>query len=466
MGEKSSPIKATPCLTASSLTTAAGRAAVSPPCGLVLRSSNCRRQRWSLILDSHQVSRVPISVRRAPSLTGTRRSPCLPKRRTASSGACLWNSGSMGTSCPAASSTRVSELNRRKERAGWRPVAVIAIDFEGSALFGAARNQTDGGFGSDADVVGARKTAAHEDACAGGADVGVIGGAARDGEVEIAIFEDLGALAIPVFEDVGDALAADFGDEEAAVEEDGVGDLPGGFEERGQVPGDGGIGHVRQAEFAEEAALLFLGSVPRSVSGRKPSRVSSRASARRISVSSVPPISEEPPPRTVISTLGKRGSLSRRSLAAEHWRRRPLRWRMESGEPSLVLDQPGEGEVEVIAAKQEVLADGGAGELDAVVLAADADEGEVAGAAADVADQHGLSVKELLAGLGEIAGDPGVEGGGGFLEQRELWDAGFASGQDGEFAGLFIEGCGDGEDNVLGGHCGAAGLLPFFAELG
>ena len=43
-----------------------------------------------------------------------------------------------------------------------------------------------------------------------------------------------------------------------------------------------------------------------------------------------------PAPSTVISTLFRFGSLSSLSLAAEHCRRRPLRWRMESGTPSLV----------------------------------------------------------------------------------------------------------------------------------
>ena len=58
---------------------------------------------------------------------------------------------------------------------------------------------------------------------------------------------------------VGHALAQNLGDEEAAVEEDGVGDLAGGFEELVEVAGDGGVGDVGQAEFAEEAALFVLG---------------------------------------------------------------------------------------------------------------------------------------------------------------------------------------------------------------
>ena len=50
---------------------------------VALRNWNCRRQRCSLTFDSAQVSSVPTSFRRAPSVTGTRRSPPLPKRITA-----------------------------------------------------------------------------------------------------------------------------------------------------------------------------------------------------------------------------------------------------------------------------------------------------------------------------------------------------------------------------------------------
>ena len=69
-----------------------------------------------------------------------------------------------------------------------------------------------------------------------------------------------GRWPIPFFDDIGDALAADFGDEETAVEQNGVGlrAVVGG-EEGGEMAGDGGVGDVGQAEFAEEALLLFLG---------------------------------------------------------------------------------------------------------------------------------------------------------------------------------------------------------------
>ena len=68
-----------------------------------------------------------------------------------------------------------------------------------------------------------------------------------------------GRRAVPVPHHVGHALAQNLRDEEAAVEQDGVGRLPGGFQERVQVARDGRVGDVGQAQLAEQAALFFLG---------------------------------------------------------------------------------------------------------------------------------------------------------------------------------------------------------------
>src|SRR5262249_60742691 len=98
---------------------------------------------------------------------------------------------------------------------------------------------------ADADVIGARQASAHQDAAARQPDVRVIRRAGGYGEVEITIVEDFGTLSIPMLDHVGDTLAADLGDEESAVEEDGVGDLTSGFEEGVQGLGDGGGGDGR-----------------------------------------------------------------------------------------------------------------------------------------------------------------------------------------------------------------------------
>ena len=186
------------------------------------------------------------------------------------------------------------------------------------------------------------------------------------------------------------------------------------------MPGDGRIGDVGQAELAEEAALLFLGLIAARGDGQEAiegelehffaqdfglERFADqrRSGAQHGDLDALEiGIGEQ--------TLFGVGALAAQTAALADGERHA----------ELGFDEPGDGEIEVIAAQQQMLANGGAGEVDQVALAGDADEAEVAGAAADVADQDDLAIEEELAGLGEVVGDPGVEGGGGFFEEGEL----------------------------------------------
>ena len=130
-----------------------------------------------------------------------------------------------------------------------------------------------------------------------------------------------------------------------------------------------------------------------------------------------------PPPSTVISTfssvgVGEQPLFRRRALPAK---RAALPNRKLLAE--LRFHQPCERQVEVVAAEQQVPAHRGAGEVDAVAFARDADQREVAGAAADVADQHVLPVEQHLLRPREIVRDPGIERRGRLFEQRQLLDA-------------------------------------------
>src|SRR5581483_3209481 len=69
--------------------------------------------------------------------------------------------------------------------------------------------------------------------------------------------------------------------------------------------------------------------------GRNPPSANSSTSSRVTDVFSVPPISAAPEPTTVTSTLGGLPGESKRSLAAEHWRRNALRCRKDNVLPSL-----------------------------------------------------------------------------------------------------------------------------------
>ena len=155
------------------------------------------------------------------------------------------------------------------------------------------------------------------------------------------------------------------------------------------------------------------------------------------------------------SGIGEQSLLGRRALPAQ-----TAALANRQGLAELRLHQPRQREIEVVAAQQQMLAHGGAREIDAVAFARDADQREVAGAAADVAHQHRLAVEQALLRAREIVGDPGIERRGGFFEQRQLFDAGFARGHDGELAGLFVEAGGDGQHHVVFGDRRPTLLLP------
>ena len=80
----------------------------------------------------------------------------------------------------------------------------------------------------------------------------------------------------------------------------------------------------------------------------------------------MPPISDDPPPSTVISTLLRFASASIRSLAAAHWRRRRAALANGKLRAEFRFHQPRQRQVQIVAAQQQMLADGGAGELDAI----------------------------------------------------------------------------------------------------
>jgi hypothetical protein len=105
----------------------------------------------------------------------------------------------------------------------------------------------------------------------------------------------------------------------------------------------------------------------------------------------------------------------------------------------LCLHQPSQGEIQVVAAQQQMLADRRARELDPVAIAMHADQCKVARAAAHIAHQHQLSVEQALLRLREVIGDPGVERRGRFFHQRQLFDSSVARSLDGELARFFIK---------------------------
>ncbi len=86
-----------------------------------------------------------------------------------------------------------------------------------------------------------------------------------------------------------------------------------------------------------------------------------------------------------------------------------------------------------------MLADSRASELHAIALAIHSDQREIAGAAADVANQHELSIEQALLRLGQVIGDPGIKCRSRLFHQRELFDPGVARRLHGKLACFFVK---------------------------
>ncbi|GAB1461918.1 hypothetical protein MASR2M50_36930 [Thauera sp.] len=117
-----------------------------------------------------------------------------------------------------------------------------------------------------------------------------------------------------------------------------------------------------------------------------------------------------------------------------------------------LLHQVGERQVHVVAAQHQVVADADAGQArrrDAVRGGLDLDQGEVGGAAADVAHQQQAGLRERGGELFAVAEQPVVEGGLRLLQQAQARQAGEAGGLQGERACALVEGGGHREHDVL-----------------
>src|SRR5882724_11250967 len=66
------------------------------------------------------------------------------------------------------------------------------------------------------------------------------------------------------------------------------------------------------------------------------------------------------------------------------------------------FSKPREREVEIIAPQQKMFADSGAGEIDLVTVTRNTDQREIAGAAANIADEDHLAIEEQTARACEV----------------------------------------------------------------
>src|SRR6516164_10458636 len=82
----------------------------------------------------------------------------------------------------------------------------------------------------------------------------------------------------------------------------------------------------------------------------------------------------------------------------------------------LLLQQPREGKIHVVAAQQDVVAHRNAPESEIAVLFAHNDQTEVGSAAANIAHQHEIADFDALAPTLALAPEPGVKRGLWFFE--------------------------------------------------
>ena len=114
----------------------------------------------------------------------------------------------------------------------------------------------------------------------------------------------------------------------------------------------------------------------------------------------------------------------------------------------LRLDSACEREIHVVAAEQDVFADGDTLEPKFATFLGDGDEREVGGAAADVDNEDQIADADLLAPV-RMALDPGVESGLRLFEQDDVLIAGFFGSVQCQFAGHGVERGRDGNKDGL-----------------
>ncbi len=154
--------------------------------------------------------------------------------------------------------------------------------------------------------------------------------------------------------------------------------------------------------------------------GRKPSINTFLSRSRVSSVLIEPPMTFEPRPSTVTGAAFFLRSVNRVSLAVRQAWPSATRWPASS--PSIPWGKRGghgigQRQVHVVAAQQDVLADGQARQGQVAPFVGHGDQGEVGRPAADVADQDDVADLDLLAPFLALDGEPGVKGGLRLLEE-------------------------------------------------
>ena len=109
----------------------------------------------------------------------------------------------------------------------------------------------------------------------------------------------------------------------------------------------------------------------------------------------------------------------------------------------------GQRKVHVVAAEQEVLANGNALQGQVAVFSCHCDEAEIRRSAADIADEQKVSGFHLFAPFGALVFQPGVKRCLWLFEKSDLVQAGLCGSLEGECAGGFVKGGRNCDDGLL-----------------
>ena len=216
------------------------------------------------------------------------------------------------------------------------------------------------------------------------------------------------------------------------------------------MPRDRRVGLERQPELAQADAPIACGKILRpcqwkeSFSQRR-SDFNPRQLRRRSPADHAPAAAEHRDGETVRRVAGQQRFLCSGAFPPQHLT-------LGEGEPrrrEFLFGERRQCQIEVVAAEQQMLADGDAFEGQLFVLDAGANEAEVRRAAADVDDEDERLFGEALRQLPPVCRDPRVERGERLFEQRQPLEARRLRGFDRQLACFLVERRGHGQHDLL-----------------
>ena len=271
----------------------------------------------------------------------------------------------------------------------------------------------------------------------------MVGGAARDRLLEVRARQLAHVGAEPLAHDLEDARPHRRRVEDAAVEEHRrrarVCVAP---EELREVRGETRVGRVRQSHLLQPDATRALWS--RVGVGTRQEAVDEnllRVAARQLDL-------ERAADDASRSTQHGEGHALRRRVAEEALLRAAARVHEAAQLPVVerraargetLAQHVREREVHVVAAEEDVVADGDAAQRERAVLLGDGDETQVGRAAADVADENDVADPHLPSPCFARARDPRVAGGLRLLEEHDVLEPCFAGGAHRQLACRRVE---------------------------